>query len=96
MSGCRLVPGEPRFETASEEHVWRVLGAALPEHAVLIANFRITDETKDHEADLIVLMPGVGVLVVEVKGGSVWRDADGWHQTLHRGRCGGSTLRTRR
>ena len=85
MSGCRLVPGEPRFETASEEHVWRVLGAALPEQAVLIANFRITDETKDHEADLIVLMPGVGVVVVEVKGGSVWRDADGWHQTLQSG-----------
>jgi hypothetical protein len=86
MSGCRLVPGEPRFETASEEQVWSVLGAALPEHAVLIANLRITDETKDHEADLIVLMPGVGVVVVEVKGGSVWRDADGWHQALQSGK----------
>ena len=86
MSGCRLVPEEPRFETASEEHVWRVLRDALPGHAVLIANFRITDETKDHEADLIVLMPEVGVVVVEVKGGSVWRDADGWHQTLQSGK----------
>ena len=96
MSGCRLVPGEPRFETASEEHVWRVLGAALPEHAVLIANFRITDETKDHEADLIVLMPGVGVVVVEVKAAASGVTPTDGTRRCSRGRCGGSNLRTRR
>lgn len=45
---------------------------------VLVANFRLTDSTKDHEADLILLLPNVGIVVLEVKGGSVWHDAAGW------------------
>ena len=87
MSGnaVRLVPERPPFATSSERLVWERLRDTLPPEAVLLANFRITDASKDHEADLVVLMPGVGVVVVEVKGGSVWRDADGWHQTLQSG-----------
>ncbi|MFL6133169.1 MAG: NERD domain-containing protein [Nocardioidaceae bacterium] len=83
---CRLVPEEPRFTTTSEQQVWERLRDSLPAEAVLVANFRITDATKDHEADLVVLMPGVGVVVVEVKGGSVWRDETGWHQSQGSGR----------
>jgi hypothetical protein len=83
---CRLIPTDPAFTTPSEELVWRQLRDTLPPEAVLIANFRITDEKKDHEADLIVLMPEVGVIVVEVKGGSLWRDQDGWHQQMRSGR----------
>ncbi|HYO33348.1 MAG TPA: NERD domain-containing protein [Nocardioidaceae bacterium] len=74
------MPSEPAFTTGTEKLVWERLRDTLPPEAVLMANFRITDETKDHEADLIVLMPAVGVVVVEVKGGSVWRDGRGWHQ----------------
>jgi hypothetical protein len=80
-----LVPERPPFATSSERLVWERLRDTLPPEAVLLANFRITDASKDHEADLVVLMPGVGVVVVEVKGGSVWRDTDGWHQTLQSG-----------
>lgn len=36
---------------------------------------RIVDHTLDHEADVIVLLPHAGVVVVEVKGGSVWYGA---------------------
>lgn len=82
----RLVPEQPRFATDSERLVWERLRDTLPPGAVLLANFRITDDTKDHEADLVVLLPDVGVVVVEVKGGSVWCDAAGWHQTLTSGR----------
>ena len=82
----RLVPEEPRFATGSERAVWTRLRDSLPQGAVLLANFRITDETKDHECDLVVLMPEVGVVVVEVKGSSVWCDGTGWHQTLTSGR----------
>jgi Nuclease-related domain len=77
---CRTIPPEPAFTTGSERQVWQLLRDTLPTEAVLMANLRITDETKDHEADLIVLMPGAGVVIVEVKGGKVWRDAFGWHQ----------------
>jgi hypothetical protein len=77
----RLVPEEPRFTTESERIVWGRLRDSLPPGAVLLANFRITDEVKDHESDLLVLMPDVGAVVVEVKGGSVWCAELGWHPT---------------
>jgi len=76
----RLVPEQPTFTTASEQEVWARLRDGLGPEDVLLANLRLTDETKDHEADLVVLMPGVGVLVLEVKGGSVWHDEEGWWQ----------------
>ncbi|MGZ8736306.1 MAG: NERD domain-containing protein [Nocardioides sp.] len=85
VAPLRLVPEDPRFTTESERQVWARLRDSLPPGAVLLANFRITDEAKDHESDLVVLMPEVGVVVVEVKGGSVWCDDAGWHQRLTSG-----------
>ncbi|NUR07688.1 MAG: AAA family ATPase [Nocardioidaceae bacterium] len=81
----RLIPDDPVFTTASEREVWERMRDGLGPDDVLIANLRLTDEVKDHEADLVVLMPEVGAVVVEVKGGSVWRDEQGWWQQ-HRGR----------
>ncbi|WP_299050205.1 NERD domain-containing protein [uncultured Nocardioides sp.] len=82
----RLVPERPEFTTSSEQQVWERLAASLGPDDVLLANLRLTDPTKDHEADIVVLMPGVGVVVVEVKGGSVWFDADrgAWRQRTGR------------
>ncbi len=73
----RLIPEAPSFVTESERLVWEALRGGLGPDDVLIASLRITDERKDHEADLVVLMPDLGVVVLEVKGGSVWYD-DGW------------------
>src|SRR5690242_17466588 len=75
-----LVPEQPMFTTASEEQVWERLRRGAGPEEVLLASLRLTDEDKDHEADLVVLMPGVGIVVVEVKGGAVWCDEDGWWQ----------------
>jgi hypothetical protein len=72
----QLVPDEPKFANASEQEVWGRLRAGLGPEDVLLANLRLTDQTKDHEADLVVLMPDIGILVLEVKGRSVWY-ADG-------------------
>jgi Nuclease-related domain len=80
----RLIPEQPTFTTTSEQEVWHLLKDGLGKDDVLLANRRLTDETKDHEADLIVLMPDAGIVVVEVKGGSVWCDEDGWK--MQRGR----------
>ena len=75
-------PGNPRFTTQSEHDVWERLRDTLPDDATLLANLRIVDEEKDHESDLVVLVPGAGVVVLEVKGGSVWvedsPDGDCW------------------
>jgi hypothetical protein len=79
---ARLIPEHPTFQTASEQEVWDRLRAVLGDDDVLIANLRLTDGDKDHEADFVVLMPEVGVLVLEVKGGSVSVEPDdaGGHQ----------------
>ena len=55
------------------------LALRLAAAAVFGGALGIERELRDHEADLVVLMPGFGVLVLEVKGGSVWYD-DGWIQ----------------
>lgn len=61
--------------------VWRHVVATLGPDDVVLANLRLTDERKDHELDLVVLMPDTGIVVVEVKGGSVSVDDQGrWSQ----------------
>lgn len=52
--------------------MWERSRESLPADAVLLVNTRLTDEDKDHGADLVVLLPDVGCVVLEVKGGTVW------------------------
>ena len=47
---------------------------------MLLANLRLTNEDKDFEADLVVLIPDAGICVLEVKGGSIWHDQGGWQE----------------
>ncbi|SOC52322.1 nuclease-related domain-containing DEAD/DEAH box helicase [Ornithinimicrobium cerasi] len=69
--GARLIPAEPVFVNNAEREVCERLAAQLGDDAVLLANVRLTDHEQDHEADLVVLIPDAGIVVVEVKGGSV-------------------------
>jgi len=71
------VPDQPAFVTVSEREVWQRLRKQLGADCVLLANYRLSDEHKDHEADLVALMPDSGVVVVEVKGSHVWVEPDG-------------------
>lgn len=73
----RLIPEQPTFTTESEQAVWERLRDGLGDDDVLITNLRLTDESKDHEVDIVVLMPDIGIVALEVKGGSVWWDG-GW------------------
>lgn len=78
---ARTHPDNPKFAAPVEQEVWERLRDTLPGEAILLANLRIIDETKDHEADLVVFLPDAGVVVLEVKGGSVWYDGTGWWQS---------------
>lgn len=79
MTICR--PESPAFASGAEREVWTRLRAQLGSGDLLLANVRITDRTKDHEADVVVALPGAGIVAVEVKGGSVWRTGDQWWQS---------------
>ncbi len=65
------------FEKESERLVRQRLSATVTPETELVPNLRLTSEQKDHELDLVVLMPCVGIVVVEVKGGSVSVDDQG-------------------
>ena len=75
MATC--LPDQPAFVTSSEREVWERLHRQLGDECLLLANVRLSDTHKDHEADLVALMPGSGVVVVEVKGSHVWVEPDG-------------------
>ncbi len=79
--GPRLVPEDPKFETATEREVWEVLRSGLGPDDVLMANLRLSDEVKDHEADIVAIIAGAGVVVIEVKGGSVGVVEGRWRQS---------------
>ncbi|WP_431473633.1 nuclease-related domain-containing protein [Ornithinimicrobium sp. W1665] len=80
--GARLIPAEPAFAHPTEREVWDLLVSQLDEDCILLSNVHLTDHEQDHEADLVVLLPDAGVVVVEVKGGSVSVDHEGrWHQS---------------
>ncbi|MGY1653305.1 NERD domain-containing protein [Geodermatophilus sp. SYSU D01119] len=78
---ARLLPDDPQFESSAERSFAEALRDQLPGDAVIICNQRFTDESEDREADLIVGWPGVGIAVIEVKGGAVEIRGREWRQT---------------
>ena len=77
---ARAVPPEPQLTTESERSVWERLVTGLDDDEVVVSNLRLHAD-RDRELDLVVISPGRGVAVLEVKGGSVWVDGDGrWQQ----------------
>ncbi len=73
------VPYRPRFVTPSEERVFDLVTAQLGDDCVVLGNVRIADDQGDHEADLVVLIPDAGIVVVEVKGSHVWVEGGQWY-----------------
>jgi hypothetical protein len=76
-----MFPALPHFESPSERHFVTALRDQLPDSAALFCNLRFTDRREDREADVVVAWPGVGVAVIEVKGGSVSLRDGQWWQT---------------
>lgn len=71
-------PPEPEFGEGrhGERAVWEALAATLPDDAALLHSVWLTQDRR--EVDLLVAWPGVGLAVIEVKGGTVERDGTGW------------------
>lgn len=73
-----VIPSSPSFPTSSEQVVFETLRDSLAERDVLICNQHLAAPDRDHEIDLVVVLDGVGVVVVEVKGAGISSDAHGW------------------
>ncbi|MGH3653988.1 NERD domain-containing protein [Glutamicibacter sp.] len=79
----RCYPQEPEFtsQTAAEKKVWDILRRSLPDDAILFHSVQLRHQRAEHEIDLLVLLPGVGVAVIEVKGGLVSVEKGTWYQS---------------
>ncbi|HZK06458.1 MAG TPA: NERD domain-containing protein [Actinomycetaceae bacterium] len=64
----------------AERLVVRALNDSLPPEAIVLPNVRITHEAEECEIDALVLWPGVGTAVVEIKGGQISLDRGRWMQ----------------
>ncbi|MEP7194486.1 MAG: NERD domain-containing protein [Actinomycetota bacterium] len=79
---AKLVPAHPLFGDGerAERAVWESLRDQLPDDAVIFHSLRLQERQHEYEADLVVLLPGVGWAVIEVKGGDVRRQDGEWEQ----------------
>ncbi len=76
-----ITAGEtPRLTNAAERRTWQALVDQLEPNDVVRPGQRVTDHLKDHEVDFVVGIEGAGIVCLEVKGGEVWHDGQGWHQ----------------
>ncbi|MDQ6873526.1 MAG: NERD domain-containing protein [Actinomycetota bacterium] len=80
-------PPEPSFGAGgpAERRVWEALREQLPDGAALFHSLALVDRNQDYEADLMIAWPGVGLAVVEVKGGQVTRVQGQWQQAGRNG-----------
>ena len=77
----QMYPTDPRFASSAEELIWNRLRDQLMDDDLVIHGQRVTDHEKDHEADFVVAIECAGIVCLEVKGGEVWHDGDGWWQS---------------
>ena len=84
----RCIPEEPEFGEGqlAEKAVWEALKRTLPDDAVLAHSVQVRDGSAEHEIDLLVLWPGVGMAAIEVKGGKVSVENGQWYQSDSKGR----------
>jgi len=83
---ARCLPERPRFRSPAEKVAFHALASRLRDVDVLLANVRFTSFDGDWEVDLVVGMPDAGFVVIEVKGGHVWRSDGQWWQRTPEGR----------
>ena len=80
---ARCIPEQPDFTEAhsAERAVWLALKDALPDDAVLAHSVQVRHGSAEHEIDLLVLWPGVGLAAIEVKGGAVSIENGTWYSS---------------
>lgn len=79
----RCIPEEPEFDEGqlAEKAVWTALKNSLPDDVVLAHSVQVRDGRSEHEIDILVLWPNVGMAAIEVKGGQVSIKDGQWYQS---------------
>ncbi len=66
--------------------VFEALAESLPEEAMLFHSVQLRDRSAEHEIDLLVLWPQVGIAAIEVKGGLISSSDGYWYQSDAKGK----------
>jgi hypothetical protein len=79
----KCIPEEPEFSDGqmAEKVLWEALRKSLPDDAVLAHSVQVRNGRAEHEIDILVLWPGVGMAAIEVKGGRVSIENGQWYQS---------------
>ena len=82
------IPEEPMFDDGhlAEKAVWDALRAQLPDDVVLAHAVQVRNGRAEHEIDILVLWPGVGLAAIEVKGGLISVKQGQWYQSDRQGK----------
>lgn len=82
------IPEEPFFKDGhlAEKAVWEALRSQLPDDVVLAHSVQVRHGRAEHEIDILVLWPGVGLAAIEVKGGKISVDRGQWYQSDRHGK----------
>lgn len=78
-----LIPQDPEFTDgqSAERAVWELLKESLPDECVVAHSVQIKHGSAEHEIDILVLWPGVGMAAIEVKGGLISCEGGQWFQS---------------
>lgn len=80
-TGPRVLPAHPSYGHATEQKVVELLREQLADDALIVVGQRISTPEKEHEVDVLVAMPGAGIVAMEIKAGQITVDDDGtWRQ----------------
>lgn len=85
---ARCYPQDPEFteKNAAEKVVFQALRDSLPDDALLFHSVQLRDRSSEHEIDLLVLWPQIGIAAIEVKGGLVSSSDGYWYQSDAKGK----------
>ena len=76
----RVLPANPSYGHPSEARVVDLLCDQLSDDSLIVVGQRVSTAEKEHEVDLLVAMPGAGIVAIEVKSGPVEVEDGRWWQ----------------
>lgn len=77
---ARVLPAHPVYGHPSEEGIVERLREQLAEDALIVVGQRVSTEEKEHEVDILVAIPGAGIVAMEVKAGQITVEDGRWVQ----------------
>ena len=75
-----VLPEHPVYGHPSEEMIVEKLRDQLSEDSLIVVGQRVSTDEKEHEVDILVAMPGAGIVAMEIKAGQITVEDGQWIQ----------------